>query len=283
MNANRNAKGVITAIMHPNATAEIALQYCAIIITAVRTVDKGVVDVGENEFWEWLKIHTVPLIRNMWKGMEGLQKMTEEFETENEGIGILTQVRWLENPRTIQERRHNGEIAPSSVVFFVKGSMPAQSLIKKGIKAAGMWYRVKTYMNARPESRCELCCGWGYMENKCGSKPKCGCCSGHHRTSDHNCIQVGCTAKQGSLCGHSLMKCHNVKGNHIAFSSRCVKKTETAEAARQSRNIALAGRASTSAARDMATATGLYRVVNGHWSKGVADRGGDQEEIVNVD
>jgi len=38
MNAKRNAKGVITAISHRNVTAEMALQYCDIIITAATTV-----------------------------------------------------------------------------------------------------------------------------------------------------------------------------------------------------------------------------------------------------
>jgi len=62
MNAKRNAQGAITAITHPNATAEMALQYREIIITAARTVDKGVVDVEETQSWERLKIHPVPLI-----------------------------------------------------------------------------------------------------------------------------------------------------------------------------------------------------------------------------
>jgi len=49
MNAKRNAQGAITAITHPNATGEMAQQYCDIIITAARTVDKGVVDVSDDE------------------------------------------------------------------------------------------------------------------------------------------------------------------------------------------------------------------------------------------
>jgi len=70
MNAKRNAKGAITAITHPNATAEMDLQYRNMIITAARTVNKGVVDVEENESWERLKIHAVPLIRYIGKGTE---------------------------------------------------------------------------------------------------------------------------------------------------------------------------------------------------------------------
>jgi len=48
INAKWNAKGVITAITHPHATAEMALQYRDIIITAARTVDPGVMDFEED-------------------------------------------------------------------------------------------------------------------------------------------------------------------------------------------------------------------------------------------
>jgi hypothetical protein len=270
MNARRNGKGVITAITHQNATAEMALQYHDIIITVVRTVAKGVVDVEENESWERLKIHVVPLVRYMGKGTEGLQKMQEEFEAENEGVAIPGQVWWLANPRTIRDRRQNGEIAASSVVFVVKGNKGAQRLVKKGITWAGEWYRVEAFTNPGPDSRCELCCGWGHIPNKCSRKPTCGYCSGHHRTSDHMCNVVRCTAKQGSLSGHTMEKCPNCKGNHIAFSKRCAKKTEAASAARQSRKTGLAGQAS------MREVTGANRVALGtRQARGIGDDEGD--------
>jgi hypothetical protein len=53
MNARRNVMDTITAIMHLNATAEMAPRYCK-IITAMRTDHIGVVDVEENESWERL-------------------------------------------------------------------------------------------------------------------------------------------------------------------------------------------------------------------------------------
>ena len=140
MNARRNAKGAITAITHPNATADMALQYHDILITAARTVNKDIMDVEENESCEKLMIHAVTLIRYTGKGTQGLQKMREEFEAENERNVIPTQVRWLANPHTIRERRLNGEIAASSVVFVVKGSKVAQNLVKKCINTAGVWY-----------------------------------------------------------------------------------------------------------------------------------------------
>jgi hypothetical protein len=125
MNAKRNAKGAITAITHPNMTAEMALQCRNMIITAARTVDNGVMDVEENVSWERLLINRVPLTRYMGKGMEDLQKMREDFDAENECIVIPTEVRWLANPHTIRERRQNGEIAASSVGFVSMRSQVA--------------------------------------------------------------------------------------------------------------------------------------------------------------
>jgi hypothetical protein len=229
-----------------------------------------------------LKIHAVPLVRYMGKGTEGLRKMREEFDAENEGIAIPTQVRWLANPCTIRERRQNGEIAASSVVVVVNGSTMAQSLIKKGIKAVGVWYRVEAFTNAGPDSRCDLCCRWGQIDTKCGNKPKCGYCSGNHRTSNHKCNVVVCLAKQGSLCGHRLEKCPNCKGNHIAFSSRCAKKSEAAKAAQQIRKTGPAGQAPMREAT--LTEMGANRVVLGRRPRGgaAADGGSEEEEMADV-
>jgi len=93
MNTRRNTQGAITAFTHKNGMAEMAMRYHNMMITAARTVDKGIVDVEENETWEWRKIHVVPLVRYMGKGTDGLQKMREEFEAENKGVQIPTQVR----------------------------------------------------------------------------------------------------------------------------------------------------------------------------------------------
>jgi hypothetical protein len=125
MNPRRNGKGAITAITRQNATAEMALHYCDNIITAVSTVDKRVVDVEDNETCERLKIHPVPPLRYMGKGMEGLQNIRQEFKPDIKGITIPSEVWQLENPHTIRERRQNGEIATSSVVFVAKGSKAA--------------------------------------------------------------------------------------------------------------------------------------------------------------
>jgi hypothetical protein len=115
-----------------------ALLYRDIIIKATRSVDKGIIDVEGNESWERLKIHTVPLVRYMGQGTEGLQKMREEIQGENEGVAIAAQVRWLSNPRIISETEQIGEFKASTVVFIVSGKKVAQSLVNKRAIAAGV-------------------------------------------------------------------------------------------------------------------------------------------------
>jgi hypothetical protein len=96
--------------------------------------------------------------------------MPEQFEVENEGIVIPAQIVWLANPCNRRERRQNGEITVSSVVFLILGSKVAQSLLSKDIKLAGVSYRVAMYPNEVLDSRCELWCAWGHIESQCGSK-----------------------------------------------------------------------------------------------------------------
>jgi len=73
-------------------------------------------------------------------------------------------------------------MAASSVVLTEKGSEvahsarrnffeAAQSACRTIVKVAGVWYRAEAFPNAVPGSSCELGCGWGHKENKCGNKP----------------------------------------------------------------------------------------------------------------
>jgi hypothetical protein len=96
---------MITAITHQNSTAVMALIYRDIIVNAARTVNKGVIDVEENESWERLKIHAVPFVRYMGKRTLGLSKMLDEIQAENEGVAVPVHVRWLASPHSIKESR----------------------------------------------------------------------------------------------------------------------------------------------------------------------------------
>jgi hypothetical protein len=93
---------------------------------------------------------------------------------------------------------------------------------------------------------------------------------------------VGCTAKKGSLCSHTLEKCPNCKRNHIAFSNRCAKKTEAARAARHSRNIGQAGQAPTGATTGVESRTD--RVGLGQRPTATAaEHGGSEAEMADVE
>jgi len=70
----------------------IALADCNIIINTACMVEMGVIDIEENESWEMLKVHAVPLIRYMGIGTEGLQMMEDEIHAENKGVLISIQV-----------------------------------------------------------------------------------------------------------------------------------------------------------------------------------------------
>jgi len=77
MNTNRHSRGIIMAVTDNKATAAMAQIYRSVNITTACTVTKVVIDVRENKSWDRLKIHAVPLVRYMGKGIECLKKMQE--------------------------------------------------------------------------------------------------------------------------------------------------------------------------------------------------------------
>jgi len=243
-------------------------------------VDKGVIDIEENESCEWFKVHAVPPMRYMGRSRTGLQKMQHEIHAENEGGTVPVQLRWLASPHGIKRRRQKGEISASSVVFVVKGSKVTQRLVKEGIKAVGVWYRVKPFMNAAPDPRCEHRRGWDHIESKCSGKRPCGYCSGLHRTSDNMCNVVGCTAKLGALCGHTQENCPNCRGNHISFSCRCAKKAEVTRVAPEERRRETAG----PTMRGRGAPTGTNKIALGQRAEGLGGggRARSEEEMADV-
>jgi hypothetical protein len=136
----RSKPGPIADTSDQNATAAMALTYREVIINAARTVDKGVIDVEENESRDMLKVHAVPLVRYIGKDTEGLPKMREEIHAEYEGVVIPLQVRWLANHHSIMDTRPRREISAFYVVFVVMGDKVVRRLIKAGVKAAEEWY-----------------------------------------------------------------------------------------------------------------------------------------------
>jgi hypothetical protein len=77
VNVRRNTMQAIKAITHENLTLQMALSYLDNIITAVKTVHKGVINHEENESWERRMIHSLPFLGYLGNGSHGLPKMYE--------------------------------------------------------------------------------------------------------------------------------------------------------------------------------------------------------------
>jgi len=206
MNANKNARDTIAAIMHQHATADISLLFWDISIKAARSVHKQVINVEGIEWWERLKIHTVPQVWHMGNGTHGVQKMSKEIQEENEGVMILVQVILSLNPQTIRHKEQRGEIKTTSVVFFVRGKKVAQRLVNKGVTAAAVWDQVEQRPNAGPDSLHGHSFGWGNIDSRCSHhQSMCGYGARLHQSTDHRCDIVRYSSRKGA----SWATCNN--------------------------------------------------------------------------
>jgi hypothetical protein len=233
----KNTRGCLSTITTPGATAKMLIRYREIVIKPARKVDAGIVDIETNELWERVKMHGVNFDRYLGKKTGGgLEKLRQELQAENEGVVVPFAISWIGGPKDVQKKKGDGKKA-SSVVFAVKGSKMAEKVLKGGLRAAGVKYDVEKFMTAGPDSFCGVCSRWGHVEAKCGAlkMPACMLCAGQHLTKDHKCNVVGCKANAGQNCTHTVDKCVNCKGNHIAKANVCVKKQEAIKTAREER------------------------------------------------
>jgi hypothetical protein len=86
---------MITGITTEMCTMDNLRKYEAVIVKAAHMVDRGIISFGENEAWQRLKIHRVPLNRYVGRGTNGLEKLWEEIHAENAGVVIPIATRWL--------------------------------------------------------------------------------------------------------------------------------------------------------------------------------------------
>jgi hypothetical protein len=112
------------------------------------------------------------------------------------------------------------------VAFVVKSQKVAARIIKEGIRAGGIKYRVERYIETGPDTLCRICARWGHADHLCTTttQPRCVFCAGGHATEEHKCLFAGCEAVKGSNCKHTKEKCVNCKGAHIASSYKCEHK-----------------------------------------------------------
>jgi hypothetical protein len=233
----KNTRGCLSTIMTPGATAEMLIRYREIVIKAARKVDVGIVDIETNELWERVKMHGVNFDRYLGKKMGGgLEKLRQKFQAENEGVVLPLAISLIGGPKDVQKKMGEGRWA-STVVLAVKGSKMAEKVLKGGLWAAGVKYDVERCITARPDSFCRVCSRWGHVEVKCGAlkMPACMLCAGQHLTKDHKYNVVGCKANAEQNCTHTVDKCVNCKGVHIAKANVCVKKQEAIKKTREER------------------------------------------------
>ena len=210
------------------------LSYRDTILRAARTVDPAIIDIVKNETWKRLKMHGVPLERYLGKGTFGLNKLRAEIESENQGVEIPMEMRWLGRVPDIKQRYKNAEARGGSVTFVVRGQEMADLIIRKGLRVLGKHYQAEAFIEVRPDTICGACSGWGHSEHNCAfpQMPRCALCARQHRTIDHECDTVGCKAPKGAVCVHLIAKCPNCKGPHGARSDSCPKKKEALEKGR---------------------------------------------------
>jgi len=195
----KNTRGCLSTITTPGAMAEMLIRYREIVINAARKVDSGIVDIETHELWERVKMHGVNCDRYLGQTTGGgLEKLRQELQAVNEGVVLPLAIDWIGGPKDVQKKKAEGKKS-STVVFAVKGSKMAETVLKGGLWAAGVRYTVEKFMNAGPDSFCGVCSRWGHIEAKCGSltMPACMLGTGRHLTQDHKCNVGGCKADAG--------------------------------------------------------------------------------------
>jgi len=113
----------------------------------------------------------------------------------------------------------------SMVVFAVKGSKMVEKVLKGGLRVGRVEYDVEKFVAAGLNSFCGVCSRCGHDDAKCVSlmMPVCMLCARKHLTKDHKCNMVGCKGHTGQNCVHTVNRCVNCNGEHIAKANCCVK------------------------------------------------------------
>jgi predicted RNA-binding Zn-ribbon protein involved in translation (DUF1610 family) len=102
----------------------------------------------------------------------------------------------------------------------------------KEIWVAGNRFQAKIFVPSKADSLCSICNIWGHAEFWCYSRKLVyGICAGEHRTTEHKCEVVTCSA-QARTCEHTQVKCPNCGEAHQVQDRRCRMKIAAIEIAR---------------------------------------------------
>jgi uncharacterized protein Smg (DUF494 family) len=161
-------RGFITALARENTLTVMVIISREIILTAVRKIDPGTIDIEKIKTSERVIMHGIKFDQYMAKTSGGLENLRGEIHAENEGVIVPMAIRWMERVVNIKEKQRNGVKQASSVVLAIKGMKRAQRRLEKGLTVVRVWHEVEHYVNWGPDTFCKSCCGWGHHVSKCG-------------------------------------------------------------------------------------------------------------------
>ena len=124
----------------PTSSAAWLLEHHAMEIRAARAADPSVTGLEARGTWWWIMMHAIPVARYLGRGPKGTETFREELEAENEGIRILSPIRWLSRAHSVKARHHEG----SSVrrrwfwQFWTKTPSASYARMDYGSRAVGM-------------------------------------------------------------------------------------------------------------------------------------------------
>jgi hypothetical protein len=149
-----------------------------------------------------------------------IQNIRNEIRSESKNRILINQLA-TDNEYTFEYRnrgmlRHNHR---GGILFTVGTPQEAARCMNLGIYLHGRKHRVFVYTRSRADDLCTHCSAWGHLERTCGALPRCGSCSGNHRTDQHI----------DHRNGKYMQKCPNCNGNHQVDDNSCKSKASAVE------------------------------------------------------
>jgi hypothetical protein len=145
---------------------------------------------------------------------------------------------WIKKPALIQAMAMEGRAA-SAVVVTYSGAKLSNNKMSMGVSVRGLPHKAVPFIPSDKDVLCSVCSKWGHSGYNCSNpkEPKCGICSGDHKTTTHKCKEPNCSASIGSKCKHQTLQCPNCTTNrdHRASDKRCPAKKAAIEAAKTDR------------------------------------------------
>jgi hypothetical protein len=164
--------------------------------------------------WHKFVLHGVDVKTYLLKedGMEQLRKDIGDFNN----LSLPLRPSWTSKPEALKLRHENEAKNRSACIVTYAGKQLSHKALQRGISIAGLPHKALPFLPSNKDTLCGKCCRWGHSTYNCNEEPRCGVCSGPHKTTTHKCDKPECTASIGTKCKHQTYKCPNcpVDGKH---------------------------------------------------------------------